>query len=299
MALPKAALLLIYNPAAGAGQAQTFFEQELLPVLREHGREPALIAPTQRPGHAGEIAVQFLQNVSEHLVEIVLGSGDGTLHEILDAIDHAGPTAFNGPAKEITVALVPCGTANALYSALFPPSPSEDDALKKSKTQSITSLLTESPTARPLILARTTLFPPTTNAPLTAAARTSLGAVVTSTALHASILHDSEALRATHPGVERFKLAAAQNIARWYRARVRLFVSPPAVQGATLTTGVEAYDPAKRQFALCDGPEASHDRSVVELEGPFAYFLSTTNVDRLEPTFRIAPKQTSFPPPIP
>ena len=36
---------------------------------------------------------------------------------------------------------------------------------------------------------------------------------------------------------------------------------------------------------------------MLELAGPFAYFLCTTNVDRLEPTFRIAPMQCSFPPP--
>lgn len=290
----KAALLVIYNPAAGAGQAQAYFEQELLPMLHEHGREPAKVVSTASPGHAGEIVVEFLRNIPEQRVEVVLGSGDGTLHEILDAIDHSG---LRVRFTELTFALVPCGTANALYASLFPPTADESEALKKSMTRSLDPMLSpDASTARPLTLARTTLSSPAA-APQFAGARTSIGAVVTSAALHASILHDSEALRASHPGVERFKLAAQQNITRWYRARVRLFVSPPAVPGATLTPGVEVYDPAKGQFKLFEGDEASLDHSVVELEGPFAYFLSTTNADRLEPTFRIAPKQSTFPAP--
>lgn len=289
-------MLVVYNPAAGAGQAREFFEQELLPTLREHGHEPAQVVPTASPGHAGEVAVKFLNTISEQRLDIVLGSGDGTLHEILDAVDQIGPTGLNGRFIELTFALVPCGTANALYASLFPPTPGESEDLRASKTQSLQSLLVDATTTRPLTLARTTLLS-SSAAPQSVGARTSIAAVVTSTALHASILHDSEALRATHPGVERFKLAAQQNITRWYRARVRLFVSPPAVPGATLTPGVEVYDPAKDQFVLCGGGETSLDGSVVELEGPFTYFLSTTNADRLEPTFRIVPKQSTFPAP--
>lgn len=293
----KSAILVIYNPAAGAGQAREFFERDLLPVLRKHGREPRRIAATESPGHAGEVVLGFLKTVTEPHVDVVLGSGDGTLHEILDAIER-NRAELGDRVTELTFALVPCGTANALYHALFPSSPEQKQDIPNDNLLSLHSMLAPEARARPLILARTTILPPTSiNVAASSVARTSVSAVVASTALHASILHDSEALRASHPGIERFKLAAAQNITRWYRARVRLVVAPPAVPGTSLTPGVEVYDPRTGQFVLCAGDEASHDASVVELAGPFAYFLSTTNADRLEPAFRIAPKQSTFPPP--
>jgi len=42
-------------------------------------------------------------------------------------------------------------------------------------------------------------------------------------------------------------------------------------------------------WPTCDDP-------IVDLDGPFAYFLSTVNVDRLEPAFCIAPLASRFPP---
>ena len=45
---------------------------------------------------------------------------------------------------------------------------------------------------------------------------------MTSTALHAAILHDSEVLRVSVPGIECFKLSTAQNAATWYHTRTRL-----------------------------------------------------------------------------
>jgi hypothetical protein len=78
------------------------------------------------------------------------------------------------------------------------------------------------------------------------------------------------------PGIERFKIAAAQNATTWYRARARL-LDP-----------VQRYDTASGAFVA---------QEPCELLGPFAYFLSTVNVDRLEPQFRITPLQRSLPPP--
>lgn len=101
--------------------------------------------------------------------------------------------------------------------------------------------------------------------------------MVTSTCLHASILHDSESLRATIPGIERFKVAAKQNSTKWYNSHVKLL--PVASLGF-----VQVYDPDTKAFISADV-----DDSVVDIHGPFAYFLSTVNVDRLEPAFRITP----------
>ncbi len=101
--------------------------------------------------------------------------------------------------------------------------------------------------------------------------------IVLSTALHANILADSEAFRAEMPGIERFKRAAAANITAFFPARVRLLPS---------AAGVRVYDPRTKEWKAADE----------ELEGPFAYFLSTTTTPRLEPTFVIAPTIARLPP---
>lgn len=97
-------------------------------------------------------------------------------------------------------------------------------------------------------------------------------------ALHANILDVAESLRPTHPGIERFKIAAGQCITQWSNARV------------IVNHSYEVYDPSSQSFK-----QAGDSNNAVEFEGPFAYFLTTTNVDRLEEKFRIAPLATSIP----
>jgi hypothetical protein len=113
-------------------------------------------------------------------------------------------------------------------------------------------------------------------------------AVVTSTALHASILHDSEALRAEHPSIERFKIAAQQNITRWYSASVKLL---PLLKDDPSGTDLMEYSVTNSAFVPF--------HSSATLDGPFSYLVSTANVDRLEPEFCIAPLQSRFPSPSP
>jgi hypothetical protein len=55
---------------------------------------------------------------------------------------------------------------------------------------------------------------------------------------------------------------------------------------------VQRYDVTAEAFVPVSGEE-----DTLELQGPFAYFLSTINVDRLEWLFRIAPLQHALPPP--
>jgi len=104
--------------------------------------------------------------------------------------------------------------------------------------------------------------------------------VVTSTALHAAILHDSEVLRVSVPGIECFKLSTAQNAATWYHTRTRL-LGP-----------VRRYDVITDAFIPVDGKEEPF-----VFKTPFVYFPSSANDDRLEPLFRIAPLQRAMPPP--
>jgi hypothetical protein len=50
---------------------------------------------------------------------------------------------------------------------------------------------------------------------------------------------------------------------------------------------VQIFEPSLGRFV--DHPDSKEENPIVELHGPFAYFLSTVNVDRLEPTYIIAP----------
>jgi len=117
-------------------------------------------------------------------------------------------------------------------------------------------------------------------------AKTVVSAVVTSTSLHASILHDSEALRKEIPGIDRFKVAAQQNGKRWYKASLRLL---PGSSSAV----VQIYDPASCAFV--NHSESTVESPIVNLEGPFMYFVSAVNVDRLESEFRITPLARTLP----
>lgn len=253
-------LLVIYNPASGDRSAKQFFEEHVIPLLHQHDKNPTNIASTERAGHAGELVKS---HIAAHPgpVTVIIGSGDGTVHEIVNGLPEAAAT-------RVDLVIVPLGTANALYSSLFPPSGADQDPTSY-RLKGLSAFLTSAP-PKPLTLAKTTLSP----------SSTVYSAVVTSTALHASILHDSEALRASMPGIDRFKAAAAQNITRWYRASVTLH--PP----------ISIYDPTAAALT----PRAQEPTT---LHGPFAYFLSTVNVDRLEPLFRITPLAASLPPTAP
>ncbi|CCM06077.1 uncharacterized protein FIBRA_08324 [Fibroporia radiculosa] len=270
--------LVVYNPVCGHGGAQQLFDDHVLPLLQQNGVRVDKLLVTERAGHAGEFITEYLEAV-EGPFTIVLGSGDGTLHEIIETLTTTTPKGMraSAPPAKLTFALVPCGTANALYASLFPPAPAPDadvDSVEY-KLQSVRSAFVAHTRPAPLTLALTTFSPPPGTRARTQP-RTAVSAVVASTALHASILHDSEALRASVPGLERFKLAAAQNIARWYTATLTLLPAPGS-------GSVQVFDPAARAFV------PSPDGPIVDLAGPFAYFLSTVNVDRLEPRFRVTP----------
>lgn len=275
-------LLVVYNPVSGDRSSSALFDQHVLPLLTTHHITPSKIVATESTGHAGTILADFLASLPQSSqtdpLTVVLGSGDGTLHELINALNSS---ASSKPLPRIHLALVPCGTANALYSSLFPPTPSDDPIQYKLK--SVRAFVSLNPRSVPLNLAVSVFSPPPVITPGVAhpPPQVSISVVVASTSLHASILHDSEALRASDPSMERFKTAARQNITRWYAASVKLF--PREGPGV-----VEVYDPSLGTFI--PHQFSSEDEPIVDLGGPFAYFLSTVNVDRLEPAFRITPK---------
>lgn len=272
-------LLVIYNPACGDRTAKSFVDANVLPLLTDAGKTPDKVVATDLSVpelHPAAIVKEALET-SEDDVSIILASGDGTLNDIVSVLSvnpAVGPKS--GEHFRLCLALVPCGTANAMYSSLFPPSSEHEAKDPAYRLRSVQALIAGGQTV-PLTLAITTFSAhPSARKP----PRASVSCVVTSTALHACILHSSEALRESHPGIERFKLAAQENSAKWYNAHAKIL---PAA-GAKY---VQVYDPATRAFVR--HPDSDRVDPIVDLYGPFIYFLSAINVDRLEPVFRVAP----------
>ncbi|KAF8892687.1 ATP-NAD kinase-like domain-containing protein [Infundibulicybe gibba] len=271
-------LLVIYNPGAGDRTALPFIKAHVLPILSEHGKSVDKLVGTT----AGRVPAQYCL-IFYNVVTVVLASGDGTLQEIINRLAST-KLPEDTTARTIQFAIVPCGTANALYYSLFPPATSDEGITFKLK--SVNAFIHATKTI-PLTLANVT----STSSDMRAGPPTSdsaIASVVASTSLHAAILHDSEALRAEIPGLERFKIAAEKNMKEWTNATVRLYPIPALGR-------VQEYDAGTAKFINHPGSEAG-DFSMA-LMGPFAYFLTTVNVDRLEPTFRITPLARSIPAP--
>ena len=296
-------LIAIYNPVCGDGTAQAFFEDHVLPLLSRYGKTIDKFVPTMYKGHAGQLVLDFVEDQVEGVagdITVILGSGDGTLHEIVNHLSSAvvkRPTPF----PRLHFVIVPCGTANALFSSLFVlQSDGGTPATAAYKLQSVNSYLYSSRIVPlTLAIARLSSHPNTHEHPQVA-----VSAVVMSTSLHASILNDSESLRQEMPGIERpdnfvprderisnlvsrFKVAASNNSARWYSSSVKLLPAPSVGT-------VQIYNPTSNTFT--NHPDSDEDDPIVDLDGPFIYFLSTVNVDRLESTFRITPLVRTIPP---
>jgi hypothetical protein len=191
-------LLLVYNPVAGSGSAEVLIDEHVLPALKDHTVDAIL--STEHAGHAGTFVADHVRrhSTASKNLTIILASGDGTLHEIIDHLSSAEIRA------RVSFVLIPAGTANALYSSLFPPLPSGniDDVVYK--LQSLRLYLSGKYTIRPLAYSRTEFSSsPTTQVNL----RIASSCVVTSTSLHASILYDSELLRKDMPGIERHEFS--------------------------------------------------------------------------------------------
>ena len=87
----------------------------------------------------------------------------------------------------------------------------------------------------------------------------------------------------------RFTIAAQKNSTKWFKSHVKLYP-------CSSTGTVQIYDRKSSSFISWPSDSTDSESSIVHLEGPFNYFLSTFNVDRLEPAFRIAPLIRSIPP---
>jgi len=144
-------------------------------------------------GHAGQLVLDFVkEQVVGANITVILGSGDGTLHEIINHL--VGQT----PCPRLHFVIVPCGTANAIFSSLFVSQ--SDSRAPAYKLQSIKSYLHASRII-PLTLATAIL-----SSLANERSQIAISAVVMSTSLHASILDESESLRKEIPGIERSEM---------------------------------------------------------------------------------------------
>ncbi|GAA6059739.1 hypothetical protein JCM10212_001947 [Sporobolomyces blumeae] len=308
---------IVVNEQAGHQLASLYLDTVILPLL-----EPFFprvdIDYTSSQTHAAQDGERIGRQIGEKVerdaretVVVVLG-GDGTVHEVLNG-------AFlrrDGSLRQLDldIVVIPCGTANALYYHLFPPeSPTYPTDTALSPFYSVVSFVrryaappSDSRRRKPpssLPLALNALIPPlslsTDKRRPSSPATPTLTSVVSSAALHACLLHDAEQLRATVPGLERFKLAAQENVKRWWDGKVRL-VGPK----------VDKYDPKRKAFIEARGTRVDArscrgegradvddrpDDDVVEVEGPFAYFVSAL-VSRFEPSFVVAPHRSPLSP---
>ncbi|WVW79375.1 hypothetical protein I302_101343 [Kwoniella bestiolae CBS 10118] len=280
---------LIVNPVSGHGKGEEFANQTIIPILK-HLSIPHEIHTTTSPGDAGNIAKTMLssQNEKEGAVIVGIVGGDGTFHEFMEGVS----------SQEVRweVVLFPYGTANALYSSLFPPSSTLSNQSLINILPSTLSLPEETLyTLSSFFFFLSKFIPvylPITKTVLSSSSQPGAieelhSHVVLSTSLHAAILEDSERLRATHPSTERFKIAAQENASKLFYANVTLHSEG---EGGM----VDQWDAKKgdwvKPYTIPDSTEKS-----IRVNGPFSYFLSTSTVDRLEPSFVISPLTTLKP----
>ncbi|WFD35779.1 hypothetical protein MCUN1_002641 [Malassezia cuniculi] len=264
---------VVYNPTAGTGAAPAILEEfvrpRLLSWLGKHIANPEISThETHSAESAGEIGTKIGSSSASVLTIVVIG-GDGTAHELLDGIVSAERNDATRPRHEVQLVIVPTGTANALFHSLFGPGAGENGLSDEERLFGLDSLIEggNPEHLRPVTL----LGVQHSNEP---DAQTHHGLVISSHALHAAIVRDSEALRKEIPDVSRFKVAAKQNAQRWSEATLRL------------DGHVQRYEPKSGSFVSVkdlSGYEPNEDGSLV-IEGPFAY-MNAMVIDRLERDF--------------
>ncbi|ORY10392.1 ATP-NAD kinase-like domain-containing protein [Clohesyomyces aquaticus] len=204
---------VIVSTGSGTGQAATFFDEAVRPLLRT-------LFPSSYHGFSvyhTESASSIINLTSDIFfprankgtaIRIVLFSGDGGVIDVLNSLVSKPHTADYTPPQ---VVLIPLGTANALYHSING---------GKENTWGLNSLASSS--YHPLPIFTATFSPgarlladearreeelpkdPKTGTP------TLHGAVVCSWGMHASLVGDSDTAEYRKFGVERFKMAAKE-----------------------------------------------------------------------------------------
>ncbi|PWN33340.1 uncharacterized protein FA14DRAFT_190502 [Meira miltonrushii] len=257
-------LHILINPASGAKKTEEIYKEEVLPFIKQNSPEAQIQEyKTEREGHATEIIRDLLNsNNNNKSLDLILLGGDGTTHEVVNGLIHQEGEIRAHPAR---LAIVPTGTANALYASLY--AKRYGESFQDDKLRSVRSLLQGNKSETyPLALSLVQTKSKEQD-------KNFVAHLITSHALHASILADSESLRDQYPGIERFKVAFGKNMSVWVPASIEL---KPLANGK-----LQRYDPQIGKFIDIDSKEG-------QIEDLILYFAAVTT-DRLEPAFVPAP----------
>lgn len=234
---------IIVSTGSGGKLAQKFYNTDLKPVLK------ALFPDhTSFKVHTTESATSIL-NLTNNVflpkansgtsLQIILLSGDGGIIDLVNGL-LSKPHSANYTAPKTV--LIPLGTANALYHSIN---------AGKDHTWGLRSLTTE--TYKPLPIFTVTFSPGARLLTDEARVEEELpkdpengqpilhGAVVCSWGMHASLVADSDTHHYRQFGIDRFKMAAKENLypdsgqPHVYKARVSVLKSNPETKSETWT----------------------------------------------------------------
>ena len=167
-------MLIISNPNAGKKQGPDFIRQHVNWFIDEF--LPPTVVPevkqTTKEGDAGVFALEYVkQNTGKDRITILVSGGDTTIREVIQHVEGSLQTRTHFP--RVDIALLPMGTANALYHSEFPPERTEDicktfdlrvqrrlatlDKETRSNLLSLSALCSNLPSA-PLTIARSLIY---------------------------------------------------------------------------------------------------------------------------------------------
>lgn len=199
---------VVISTQSGTGTAKTVFQHAVQPFLTYLGLSHQ-VHETQSTQTVLELSrSQFLERACAGIPQtIILLSGDGGLIDIVDVFYRTHRKIHVSPH----IALVPCGTGNAMASSI---------GLRSGPAASLAALLRGRPVPVPIFAAK---FSPDSrlivdegrhHSPIDAEPdahhRTMYGAVVASWGLHAALVADSDTVEYRKFGSDRFKMAAKE-----------------------------------------------------------------------------------------
>ncbi len=303
---------VVVSTRSGLRLAPPVYEHVLRPLLAAVGLEPEAgsgngtgyrVRVTTSPNTIRDLARDLGRTAHPEDHTIILLSGDGGVVDFLNGLDHASPTT---PPPPPTIALLPLGTANALFHSLHKPHYTTSPHPSPLVLSLRTLLLKGTP--RPLPTFRATFSPgaklisapsdPDPAAPHGDGTTTNpnsndkdedentphlIGAVVASYGFHATLVWASDTPTYRKHGAARFGMAAAELLkeAHVYEAGVDVrFASSPTGGG-----GGEDVEDGEEGWTRLRGEGKEHEEGGRE---GLSYVLATL-VSNLEKEFAISP----------